>query len=158
MHVISIINHMVLQSIRQLCPPHLHFSNNPSLLGLLRSLHTSEQLHTVAIKNPKQTCHKTPFYFPNVILPLKITLTWSSIFNLELPAIFCLGSGTGWWLLSLNPWRWRWEPGSPNTHKFYLSKHAANSCFQILFTRKLPELQMKPLCFTRQFLVIFQIF
>lgn len=64
MHVISIINHMVLQSIRQLCPPHLHFSNNPSLLGLLRSLHTSEQLHTAAIKKPKQTCHKPPFYFP----------------------------------------------------------------------------------------------
>lgn len=73
MHVISIINHMVLQSIRQLCPPHLHFSNNPSLLGLLRSLHTSEQLHTAAIK--KKPATKPPFTFPNVILPLQITLT-----------------------------------------------------------------------------------
>lgn len=156
MHVISIINHMVLKSIRQLCPPHLHFSNNPSLLGLLRSLHTSDQLHTGAIKK-NQTCHKTPFYFPKCN-PATSNHTYLK-YNIQ-PSIASNILSRIWdkLMASANPWRWRWELGSLNIHKLYLSKHAANSCFQILFARKLSELQIIALCFARQFLVIFQVF
>jgi len=154
MHVISTIYHMVLQSLRQLCPPHLHFSNNPSLLGLLRTLHTSEQLHTAAMKKP--ATKKNPFIFPNVILLLQITLTWSSIFSLEQSVIFCLGSVTDSWLLLVNPWGQRWELGSPKSHKLYLFKiHPAAKIHpytQILTARKLSGLKISnTVCYKKNF-------